>query len=60
MKELYMILVGIFGLVISMVLVLNYEIVIQAIGIWTFALAVLSTFVMTIVGLTTTFEEEID
>lgn len=60
MKELYMILVGIFGLVISMVLVLNYEVIIQAIGIWTFALAVLSTFVMTIVGLTTAFEEEID
>jgi len=60
MKELYMILVGIFGLAISMVLVLNYEVIIQAIGIWTFALAVLSTFVMTIVGLTTAFEEEID
>lgn len=60
MKELYMILVGIFGLVISMVLVLNYEVIIQAIGIWAFALAVLSTFVMTIVGLTTAFEEEID
>ena len=59
MKELYMILVGIFGLVISMVLVLNYEVIIQAIGIWAFALVVLTVFVMTIIGLTT-FEEEID
>lgn len=59
MKELYMILVGIFGLVTGMVLVLNYEVIIQAIGIWAFALVVLAVFVMTIIGLTT-FEEEID
>lgn len=60
MKELYMILVGIFGLVTGMALVLNYEIIIQAIGIWAFALIVLSVFIITIIGLTTAFEEEID